>query len=102
MDILEIIKALTGEKENDLLFNYWIDKSIIKINKYLNKEHTKEQATTLYADAIIQSVVNEYQEQKQKGVKAMSQGQRSVTYKDDAELDQAIKKLLPPPYMRLK
>lgn len=102
MEIIEIVQAITGNTDNAVLFSYWEDKAVTIINKYLNKEYTKEQATSLFKDAIIQIIVNEYQGQKQSGIKSMTQGQRSVTYKDAIELDDSIKKLLPKPFMRLK
>lgn len=101
MDLELIILELLGPNANIVLVEYWTEKACNSIIKYLNKDYTIDECKEKFKDAIIQLVISYNQEKQLGNVKSMSQGQRSVTYADESEAFEKVKKLLPKPFVRL-
>lgn len=102
--MIEKIKVLIGDDVNDVLIDIYIDRAIMSIISYLNnsrltKDHIREQNE----EAIIAIVENLHSTRDYKNIKSMSQGKRSVTYRDESLeiITPEISKLLPVPYAKL-
>lgn len=109
--ILNDIKTLLGipfdDSSKDELLIIYIKRAIYTIKNYLNKECiTDEEIELLHGEAIISLVVDGHKSVTggTDGIKSMSQGSRSVTYKDDVSftINDSVKALLPNPYIRMR
>lgn len=104
--MLEEIKALTDitDDSKDTLLNYLIEKAVLIISNYLRED--KLAVKDSYKIAIIELVLNAYNYQKSensKGIKSMSQGQRSITFEESFKVafNDDVRALLPLPKVRL-
>lgn len=109
-NLIERIKLLASIEDDskDEILKIHINNSINAILVYLNNPKlTIEGVIHNYPNAIIQLVKRQYESNENNitGITSMSQGSRSVTYSEATTLsytiDDAIKSLLPKPYVRL-
>lgn len=103
--ILEDIKILLGirdDKEDNILRIY-IRKAITAIRYYLNNDKiTDEYIKDNFQDAIIELVVNAYENKDNKNIKSYAEGKQSTTYKDNTNftITEDVANLLPVPFGR--
>lgn len=90
--------VLNTDKDN--LISIYIKQGITLIRKYLNLKNTNViDIETVYSDALIQYVVEQYRKHGLEGTKQYSQGSRSGTLTN--ALSENVKALLPLPRIRL-
>lgn len=108
--IIEEIKLKRDiiEDSKDKLLRVFIKDSIKSIQRYINSSnYTDEVIISSYDDIIVELCLRAYDNYKCKDdrvIQSKTQGQRSITYKDDLskspyEITTDIKKLLPGPFV---
>ena len=108
--IIEEIKLKRDiiEDSKDKLLRVFIKDSIKSIQRYINNQkYTDEIIISSYDDVVVELCIRAYGNYKHKDdriIQSKTQGQRSITYKDDLskspyEITTDIKKLLPGPFV---
>ncbi|MFT8312956.1 MAG: phage head-tail connector protein [Clostridium sp.] len=119
VDILSDCKTLLNINDTDIsknsIINIYIRRAVPLIQNYLQLRATDLVVTNFdgtttttppvdvqatYPDAIIEYVIEQYKRRGNIGMKQFSEGSRSGTY--DNSLSDAVKALLPQPYVRLQ
>lgn len=97
-DLLELYK-----KEDPMLLNFYLEKVILKIRKYLNKPKLSDEfITENYPTAIKVAVGDEIEQSKHQNIKSFTEGSQSVTYSNASNnLSTEVKELLPLPFIRV-
>lgn len=106
---LKVLMSIAWDDDSkDEILKIHINNSINAILVYLNNPKISvEEVLHNYPNAVIQLAKRQYEsnENNATGITSMSQGSRSVTYSEAVTLsytiDDAIKSLLPKPYVRL-
>jgi len=100
---IDEIKAVLGiellDSSKDVLLNVYVKEGTVLIKNYLKVASTMD-VQTLYPEAVSKYVVTAMAKRGNEGLKSFAQGSRSGTYADD--LPEAVKALLPSPYIRMR
>lgn len=109
LDSIKLALSITDTSKDNLL-NLYIDKATLIIFNYLNDDSIdKEYIKNNFSLAINELVVSAYNKNKNlqnKGIKAITQGQRAITYSGDASalftIDSDVADLLPKPKVKAR
>jgi len=105
IDDLKLLLKLDQDSNVDVL-NIYIRRAITFVRNYINDSTLEDIFIEAnYADAIVMLVYNSYISKGTENVQSMSQGARSITYKNDSSgftINSEIKTLLPLPHVRMR
>lgn len=81
-----------------------IKKKIVikKIKNYLNKDFSDDEVLKNFPEAILIGIGDEINNDSHKGIQTQTQGQRSITYRNNSDgLSNDVISLLPLPFIKL-
>lgn len=103
MAAIDDIKELKGwqtDNSHDGVINIYIRRAVTLIKEHLNlRGEDTTDITTVYQDAVVCYVMEQFDRKGNEATKQYTQGSRSGTYGSD--LSENVKSLLPVPYARM-
>lgn len=102
MAVIDDVKELKGwqDSSHDGVINIYIRRAVTLVREHLNlRPDDPTDIATLYQDAVVCYVMEQFDRKGNEATKQYSQGSESGTYGSD--LSDNVKALLPTPYARI-
>lgn len=103
-DVKTLLEIDMADNSKDSILNLYISRAVTMVKGYLNNEKFSDSyIKDKFKDAVLQLVYDGYSVKGEEAVKQKTQGNRSVTYKDNLGMNiGSVVDLLPLPYAKLR